>query len=430
MKKIGRSIKAGVAYGQGRLSFSLTPANFLGTLENRPLKHIEIRRIISKAFNDRAVIKNLDGVLKNTKRVLIAVTDDTRNAHLKDILPHLLQRIDDGRRDIKIIVATGLHKAHTEEQLIRLLGRQVLKRCKVIAHKLDKKSIVSVGRSRRGVPITLDKNLFDADAVLSIGTIEPHLYAGYSGGAKTVAIGLAGEDTVNDTHGVRFLDDPKVAIGSVDRNPFQETLWEAAGKAKLAFSVNVVNGQDGRPAAVFCGEPRMVFRKGVECARRIYEVAARQAADIVVCGIGYPKDVNLYQASRAINYVVNVDKPVLRKGGVLVVAAEMRDGPGTSATELKFYDTLKSMHSPRSFIDKIKRCGCMAGEHRAYMVAAPLTNYEIVFVTGPRQRFMDGLPFQRFTTVTAALGYAATITGPHPKTRVIPHALTTIARIK
>jgi nickel-dependent lactate racemase len=386
--------------------------------------------LLAKAFRGPCGDRMLKGVLRHRKRALVVVTDDTRNAHLKTILPELLRRMDDGRREIKIIVATGLHKTHTEAQSAAMLGDRIMKKYRVLSHRIDKDHIVDAGRTRRGVPITLDANIFEADAVLSVGTIEPHLYAGYSGGAKTIGVGLAGEATVNDTHGVRFLDDPGVAIGSVDRNPFQETLWEAADRAGLAFSVNVVNGQDGGPAAVFCGPPREVFKKGVAFARRVYEVTAKEPADIAICGIGYPKDVNLYQASRAINYVANVDRPVLKKGGVLIVAAEMRDGPGKSSAELKFYETLRAIRDPRSFIDKVKRRGCGAGEHRAYMVAGPLADYRIVFVTGARQRFMDGLPFKRFTAIHAALEYARTLTGPHPKTCVIPHSLATIARIK
>lgn len=359
----------------------------------------------------------------------MAVTDDTRRAHLKAVMPPLLGRIDDGKRAIRIMVATGLHKPQTAVQLKRLLGSRITSKYDILPHGPDGPGIVRAGRTSLGVPITLDRNLFGHDIVLSVGVIEPHLYAGYSGGAKTVAIGLAGSDTINCTHGSRFLDDPLTAIGRIDRNPFQNTLWEVASKTRLAFSVNVVNGHGGEPAGVFCGEPRAVFGEGVAFARRIYEVTAQAQADVVVCGIGYPKDVNLYQASRALNYVVNVDRPVLRKGGALIVAAEMRDGPGSSRAELKFLDTLKAMRSPAGLLERMRRCGFKAGEHRAYMVAGAMAGYEAVFVTAGSRRFMDGLPLRRFGTVGEALAYADTITGQDSRIHVIPHALATIARL-
>lgn len=428
MKRRGRKVRSEVAYGKVALSFDLPSCRFLGNIRKKAAGCKNIAHLLSNAFREPSASRALKSALKGARRILVAVTDDTRNSHLERILPYLLAKIDDGKRNIKVIVATGLHKPHTKEQMSRLVGARVIREYEVVSHHPDEGSVRAAGRTDRGVPVTLDKNVFESDAVISVGTIEPHLYAGYSGGAKTVGIGLAGEATVNDTHGVRFLDDPRVAIGSIDHNPFQDVLWASADKARLRFCVNVVNAHNGLPSAVFCGEPRETFRRGVEFARKIYEISVKRQADIVVCGIGYPKDVNLYQASRAINYVTNVGRPVLRKGGALIVAAEMTDGPGKSAAELKFYETLKAMRSPQSFIDKVKRCGCVAGEHRAYMVAGPAADYEIIFVNRTSPRFMKGLPFKSFSTVGAAFEHAATIVGANPSAYVIPHSLVTIAR--
>lgn len=430
MKKKSAVRKVKVSYGARELSFGVSASRLTGVLENKKTAVKDLKRLITEALDNPADGKSLEMVFAGKRRVLMAVTDDTRRAHLNMVLPYLLRYLDDGSRSIKIIVATGMHKHQSRIRLERLLGRQIMNKYEVMPHGLDDIAIVSMGRTSRGVPITLDRNLFESGVVVSVGTIEPHLYAGYSGGAKTVAVGLAGPETINDTHGVRFLDDPLTAIGRVDRNPFQETLWEIASKTPLIFSVNVVNDHDGEPAAVFCGGPRAVFEKGVELARRIYEVEASKAADIVICGIGYPKDVNLYQASRALNYVVNVDRPVLRKGGVLIVAAEMQDGPGTSATELKFYDALRSMRSPQDFMNQIKRSGCIAGEHRTYMVAKALADYNVIFVTSRRNSFMDGLPFRHFATIRDALAHADTLVGGKSKIHVIPHSLATIARLR
>lgn len=420
-----------VAYGNRSMTFSLPSSRFLGTLANKPPVRRDIRALLDETFNKPLAGRTLESVLKNKRSVLIVVPDDTRHAHLKTILPYLLRKMTDKSLAIHIIVATGLHKIHTDPQLKKLLGSSVVKKYKVLSHELGNGDIVKMGSTSKGVPITLDRNLFKHDVVLSIGVIEPHLYAGYSGGAKTVAIGLAGEDTINDTHGVRFLDDPKVAIGSIENNPFQQALREIVKKVPLAFSVNVVNDQEGRAVKVFCGETESVFGEGVKFARHIYEVTARKPADIVICGVGYPKDINIYQASRAINYIANVDRPVIRRGGVLIVAAELREGIGESPAEIKFYETLKSMGSPEAFISGVKRCGCKAGEHRAYMVAGPLRNYNIVFVSGAASSaLMKGLPFMHFTKMSDAIDYADSVVGPSAKVYAIPHALATVARAR
>ncbi len=420
-----------VAYGRGSLAFSLPGPRFLGTLINEPAACKHLKVLLSEAFNKPLGRRSLGNVLKNKRTALIVVPDNTRHAHLEKILPYLLRKMDGKGLAIDIIVATGLHKVHTGPQLSKLLGSRIVKNYRVLSHGLDSNAIVRLGRTRKGVPITLDRNLFRYDVVLSIGVIEPHLYAGYSGGVKTVSIGLAGEDTINDTHGVRFLDDPKTSIGSTEHNPFQQALKEIASKVPLGFSVNVVNGHDGRAVKAFCGETEAVFDKGAKFARNIYEVTARKQADIVICGVGYPKDINLYQASRAINYVANVDRPVLRRGGVLIVAAELKEGTGQSPAELKFYEKLKRMGSPETFINMVKRCGCKAGEHRAYMVAGPLRHYEIIFVTGASSSaLLKGLPFRHFSSISDAMKYADSVTGADSKVYAIPHALATVARVR
>lgn len=423
-----KTVALKIPYGAGSVRFNVPKARLLGVLEHRHASPAAAGELISDAFARPAAKKALAGALAGKRRALIVVPDATRHAYVREILPRLLRPVRRAGGEATIIVATGLHKQHDRRELEALVGKDVVRKYRVIGHGLGRGDIASLGRTGSGVPITLDRNLFEHDVVLSIGVIEPHLYAGYSGGVKTVAIGLAGQPTIDETHGVRFLDHPLVGLGSIDRNPFQRALREIARKTRLAFSVNVVNDDRGRAARVFCGGTEDVFRRGVAYARKLYEVTARRQADIVICGVGRPKDINLYQASRAINYVVTVDRPVLRKGGVLIIAAELKDGAGTSPAEFLFYDMLKAMCSPSKFIARVKRHGCIAGEHRAYMVARPLLDYEIVFVSGRACTVLKGLPFKAFRTVSEAMRYAETVAGADASVYLIPRALSTIAR--
>jgi nickel-dependent lactate racemase len=346
------------------------------------------------------------------------------------VLPAILKKIDDKKRRVDIIVATGLHVKLGSEAKAKLLGGRIVSRYKVLDHDFGPRDTKMLGRTRRGAPIALDKKIFGYDAIVSIGTVEPHLYAGYSGGAKTVAIGLAGTETVDCTHGTGFLGDPGTRLGSVVGNPFQDALWEIAGKTSLAYSVNIVNDQSGRPSAIFCGAPREVFAGAVRYARRIYEIDVRGEADIAIAGIGYPKDINLYQASRAVNYIANVERPVVKKGGSIIVCAELADGIGESASEKLFHKTLKAIASPREFLETIARKGCIAGEHRAFMMARPLIDYRVIFVSPGNDRIFDGTPIRNFRSPEAALGHARSAYGSSTRTYVIPHALATIACVK
>ncbi|MCM8760960.1 MAG: nickel-dependent lactate racemase, partial [Candidatus Omnitrophica bacterium] len=371
---------------------------------------------------------SFDDLMVGKNNILVAVPDNTRSAHLKDILPVLLRRIESKGRAITIVAATGLHKSHDGPELRSLVGKAIFKSYRVKSHTQDERSLIDFGRTSKGVPVVLNRMVRDCDLIISVGVIEPHLYAGYSGGAKTVAIGLAGKVTIDHTHGTRFLDDRSTRIASIDGNLFQDTLWEIAAKTPLGFSVNVVNDPDGTAAAVFAGSPRDVFEKGVKLAKKIFEVTVVKEGGIVICGIGYPKDINLYQSSRAINYVANVDRPVISKGGVIVVAAELRDGIGLSQAEKLFYKNLCVMRSPRQLVEEVRREGCVAGKHRAYMLAAPLMDYKVIFVTASSKKgFMRNLPFETFSSIRKAILRAEDIVGRDAGVYVIPKALATVA---
>lgn len=421
-----------IPYGKGRMRFSLPRHRLLGTLVGRRSgARRDLKAMLGASLAAGPNAKRLHRIAADSRRVLIVVPDATRSSHLKVIIPELIRRISKRpAAAIDIIVATGLHKRHTCVQLEDLLGGAAVRRCRVLCHQQEKAELTKAGSTRKGTPIVLNRRLKDYDRLITIGVIEPHLYAGYSGGIKTIAIGLAGEETINVTHGIRFLGDPGTRIGSVRGNPFQDELWEIAKGVKVDFAINAVNDADGRALAVFSGDIRDVFRDGVGFCGGLFEVTAESAADIVICGIGHPKDVNLYQASRAVNYVLNVDRPVLRKGGVLIVAAGLRDGIGEGLSERRFYGQMRKMGSPADFLKTVARKGFLAGVHRAFMLAGPMSEYRIVFVVKGGARIMRGLPFPYFETIADALRYADSITGADSKIYVIPRALATIAKRK
>lgn len=419
-----------IAYGKDRMDFSLPAEMVLQVLQARDTGPKDTERLLSESFDAPIGKDKLEDAVMNKKKVLIVVPDITRSAHLKKILPYVLTRLNKTKVLIDIIIATGLHKKHDDAQLKELLGEEVVKNFNVLSHEQGAGNLLNFGYTKTNVPIVLDKALKEHDFIVSIGVIEPHLYAGYSGGVKTVAIGLAGAATISATHSIAFLDNPLTAIGSIDNNPFQDTLREIAKKAEVDYCINVINGCAGEPVKIVSGDTEEVFRSGVEFSKSIFEVEAAQATDIVICGIGHPKDINLYQASRAINYVVNVDRPVLKKGGILIIAAELKDGIGESASEKRFYQSLEGMRSPAEFIMNAKKEGCVVGEHRAYMVAKALIDYNIIIVSPGRKDFMTGLPVQYFSGIEDAVKYAIGKMGSGAKAHIIPKALSTIARLK
>lgn len=372
-------------------------------------------------------------------RVLIVVPDITRKAHLKVILPELIRRINLEYRvqsikyRVKIIVATGLHKPHTKDELKNLVGEKIFSNYTLITHTQNENDLVYRGKTKDGIPIVLNKNLFEADEIITIGLIEPHLYAGYSGGAKTIAIGLAGEATINATHHPRFLDKAGTAIGVVENNPFQDCLWEIIHGLPVKHVVHIVNDREGKLKRVFIGELKsgirdlkIEFQKGVKFARKIFEKRLNKTFDAVICKVSAPKDVNMYQASRAFNYVLNTKSPIVKKGGMVLVCASLKDGFGNGIAEKRFAETMKVINSPKVFIKKIKSEGCVAGEHRAYMVAKAMLRAELGFISPKAAIYTKDLPFFSFSTLKSAIRFIKLTKRQSAKTYTISHALSNI----
>src|SRR3989338_10757374 len=181
-------------------------------------------------------------------KTIIAVPDFTRDAHLKKVLPPILQRLKKQgvpERDIEIIIATGLHRPPTKQEIKKNLGH-IADRIKISSHDYRENSIAYFGKIKKSIPVYLNKKLKDAYSIITVGVVEPHLYAGYSGGTKVVAIGLAGEKTINATHHPRFLDMEGTKICSINKNPFRDFIYEAEKMVPIKYSINIVNDGSGR----------------------------------------------------------------------------------------------------------------------------------------------------------------------------------------
>ena len=175
-----------------------------------------------------------------------------------------------------------------------------------------------------------------ADLVVAVGIVEPHLYAGFSGGVKAVAIGCAGQETIAWTHHPVFLDQPAVRLCRLDGNPFQEALREIAAATRLRFALNVVLSDGGGVAGVAAGDPAAVQRQLAQTHGAAWIRRHEQPFDLVVAGVPAPKDRSLYQASRAATYVGLAARPVLADGGLIVCCADLPLGVGDGPGETNF----------------------------------------------------------------------------------------------
>ena len=225
----------------------------------------------------------------------------------------------------------------THEEKVAKLGADIVARFRVIDNEpQNPAALVDLGITAGGVPVSVHRAVVESDLVIATGIVEPHQYGGYSGGRKTLAVGAAGEALIAHTHGPAFVDHPGTRLGRIEGNPFHEAVTEAARRAGLRFILNVVLDDDKRLLRVTAGDPEEAFQDLVAFARSVYEVPIPQQYDIAIGGVGFPKDSNLYQASRAPSYLFFAPTCVVRPGGYFIIPARCEEGAGSGVGEQRF----------------------------------------------------------------------------------------------
>lgn len=329
------------------------------------------------------------------------------------------------RDDITILVAIGTHRPSTDAEKREKLGDAIVNTYRVIDHDpYDPAGLSTCDASIDGLPVQLSRHVLEADLVLSTGRVEPHQYAGYSGGAKTVAIGCAAEPVIAYTHGPAMLDRAETRLGVLASNPFQEAVRRVARAARVAFVANCVLDDDGNLTAVAFGAPEAVQEKLAAIAAELYVAPIREQTDIAIAGVGYPKDQNVYQASRAASYLHFAPTQVVRAGGVIIVPAACPEGPGEGTGEQRFF---AAMCEPRqTFMERMRSGSFQPGEQRAYIMSQVLNSVDVIFAGVVDPQPLEAMGFLTAPSVESALERAGDITGRPATALIVPHALLTM----
>ncbi len=270
----------------------------------------------------------LRDLAKPGQTAAISVCDVTRAQPRREMVGAVLRELDGIVRpeDVTILIATGTHRANTPAELLMMLGDEILGSCRVINHDArDDSSLVDLGESGKGVPTRLCRHWLEADLRITTGFVEPHFFAGFSGGPKMVAPGLAGLDTVLTLHDAARVGDPRSTWGIIDDNPLHSDIRaiSARPEARPHFSMDVLLDRTQRITHVFAGELFPMHRRACETARPIaMRETGRRFEVVVTTNSGYPLDQNLYQAVKGMSAAAQV----VSDGGTILCAAECSDG--------------------------------------------------------------------------------------------------------
>jgi nickel-dependent lactate racemase len=369
-------------------------------------------------------------MVKPSDKVCIAVTDITRNCPDELLVGPILKMLQDSgvpEGNITILVAVGMHRPSTRREKSEKLGKEIAGRYRVLDHDArDVGGLVDLGPTASGVPMVFSRMAFEADLLLSTGIVEPHQLAGFSGGGKTAAVGLAGEKTISWTHSPAMLDHQGTQLARTEGNPFHRAVREIYEEMGLRFCINVVRNGEEAVCAVLAGEPGAVFEKLSAVARQVYTVPVSRPYDSVICGIGYPKDSNLYQASRGPSYIFCAPGPVIVPGGILIVPAPCQEGAGRGPGEERFFETMKKAPDVRTILAEARTAGYRAGEQRAFILARVMEENEVVVVGSRCPEIVREAKMIPAETMAEALKYVEERLGREAGVLVVPRALQTL----
>lgn len=353
-------------------------------------------------------------VVSPDETVAVVVTDVTRatpDGVLLEVLWEKLTEIGLNRDQLQVVIGLGLHRPLTDEEITETVGG--FADCTV---NHDPERTVEVG-TVDGCPIELFEQVVEADVVLSTGMVEPHQYAGFSGGAKTVVIGAGGESQIRYSHGPEMLGMDGVRLGRIDENPFRSFLDRAGDIAGVKFCLNVTHGPAGM-LGVAAGAPRAVVSELAATAREALAVEVRGSYDAIVTGVSAPKDANLYQASRAPTYVALGAHNPLSPEGTLVVPARLPEGAGEGTGEQRFFQRLSAAADAESLYQSMKD-GYEPGAQRAFVVAKMLRDQSVTVTNSTCPELVEQCLMNAAPTVEDTIE-------PGSDVLVIPDALNTL----
>ena len=297
--------------------------------------------------------KPLRSLVGKDQKVSISVCDITRPMPSRRVLPEVLGELDHLPRDqITILVATGTHRGNTPEELQEMLNPEVVDNYQVINHSaFDDEMLVGLGDTPDGIPVWLNRHWIESDMRITTGFVEPHFFAGFSGGPKMVAPGLAGFKTIIELHGARLIRHPHSTWGIIEGNPIHDAIRWIAQQTGVNFSVDVTINRDHQITGVFAGDLFSAHQAACSFARETAMRAVPGFFDVVITtNSGYPLDLNLYQSVKGMAAAARVVRP----GGTIICAAECSDG----IPEHGHYGKILSAgDSPRELLELINSPG-------------------------------------------------------------------------
>jgi len=360
----------------------------------------------------------------NVDSVAIAISDKTRPVPHHQLLPPLMEHLSCiGIPDSAIIfyIAVGTHPPMIPDEFPNILPGNILKRYKVVSHDSENDDLmIGLGKTHQGTPIWSNKDFVKSAFKIVIGNIEPHQFAGFSGGVKTAAIGLSALETINANHSL--LTNPDSQLGVYESNPARQDIEEIGQKINVHLALNAVLNKDKKIVHVLAGDPKLVVQAGLELSRHVCQVAVQKKYNLVISSPGgHPKDINVYQSQKGLAHAALITK----QGGTVILTAACPEGTGSPHYE----EWMNGKSSYEDVLEIFKIEGFHIGPHKAFQIARDASQLRLLLISELDKIFARNLLLNPVQDLQTAIDMALVDLQSGERIGILPHASTTIPYI-
>lgn len=413
-----------IPYGAGRITYE-----FEASIINSGIKELkgveDGKEVVKRAMKNPIGSKRLNELARGKKSAVIIISDHTRPVPSKDIIPCMFEELREGNPNINItlLVATGCHRDTTKEELYEKLGVDIVEREKIVIHDAGNKSKnVKIGYLPSGRELRMNRLASETDLLVAEGFIEPHFFAGFSGGRKSVLPGICDKATIIGNHCGSFIANPYARTGVLENNPIHRDMVEAARMARLQYIVNVIIDDNKKTVAAFAGDFEKAHTSGVQFLKAFCKANAVPADIVITSNGGAPLDQNLYQCVKGLTAA----EASAKENAVVIMCAEMADGIGGD----NFYEMVKNADNIHELYQKILHTPAgqtVSDQWQVQILVRILLKHHVIFVTREGMApVIESMKMEYAKSLENAVRRAKEIKGEEAEITVIPDGVSVI----
>ncbi len=406
-----------LAFGNKFKKANIDVHNVIEQLKLQNIPKISLEKESLKSFKTPIASNSLSKLIEEKTEInslVIIVSDNTRAFPYPKFLPILTNfLLSNGikKNTIHFIIATGTHRPMTNEEIQIHYGKEIVKNFSFHNHNCKAKNLVYKGDFSSGTKFYINKNVAEADFVITTGILNTHYLAGFSAGRKAILPGISDYETIRRNHSL--VKDENVALAKMNKNPIHLEMMEAILLQKVDFNINFVLNQNKEIAAIFAGNIENSFLEGTNFIRKFYSVSYSKIADVVITSAGgFPKDRTFYHTQKCLNNVIDL----VKDGGTIIVVSSCQEGIGSS--EMERYFTEKPSIDSILDIDSQK---ISIGGHRAIATAKLLKKVEIILISEMNKKMVELFHFSYAENLQSAISKVSKKYGKNFTSYIIPN---------